>query len=72
MITLPPTGTKAPNAALNTLNRTFLLLALAGFVGSLVMLAKDKKGWQPRHTVARCRPPDGKADWSGTEWCDGG
>lgn len=43
MITLPPTGTKAPNAALNTLNRTFLLLALAGFVGSLVMLAKGKR-----------------------------
>ncbi|MCO5147053.1 MAG: hypothetical protein M9895_12855 [Aquamicrobium sp.] len=36
------TATEAPSTALNLLNWTFLLLALVGFVGSLVTLAKSR------------------------------
>lgn len=35
-------ATEAPSSALNTLNWVFLLLALVGLVGSLVMLARGK------------------------------
>lgn len=36
------TATEAPSTALNLLNWAFLLLALVGFVGSLVTLARGK------------------------------